>query len=529
MMKGIKYLRFSSDGQSNHSIERQHIVTEQWMKYNNIEVVDTFTDEGYSARNFDRPDVKNLFEFIRKHSNRIDYLVVSELTRFSRETGDAINMVKNIQNKYGVRIVSASRGTIYDCNDSNSFFMMGIEFLLGNSENLKRQNDINGGIYTAKAQEGRYIHGQAPFGYVKEGVGKAAGLVIHEEKASIIRFIYDAFLKDVPVYLIKKQAQALGFTARGNSIIKEILANPIYSGQQFVKAWGKQPGGIFKAKHAAIISLDTWYQVQEKLNSKHKQQRVLVSDNFPLRGVLKCHCGAALTGAPSKGRNQWYNYYKCNVSSKHNNFNADKAHEQLQQVLQYMSLSERLAFELKRVSTQLMDEKLKESRRQLQNLKHELTKTQEQLHSVEEKFINEQLAFEGYSRWNSELTQKRSLISAQMEKLNKHLNQDYLLLDENLLKLTNLQYVFEKSTTLQKQELIKTVFDSKLYYQDKLYRTSYIMPVFEHNIHILKQKQLLEIDEKRDFQMKIPLGGDHRLLIEPLNNLLSFLHTVQVA
>jgi len=27
----------------------------------------------------------------------------------------------------------------------------GLEFLMGNSENIKRQNDINAGIYTAKA------------------------------------------------------------------------------------------------------------------------------------------------------------------------------------------------------------------------------------------------------------------------------------------------------------------------------------------------------------------------------------------
>jgi len=64
-------------------------------------------------------------------------LVVDELTRFSRIAGDAINMVTKIQALYDVRIVSASRGSIYDCMDHNSLFIMGLEFLMGNSENIE--------------------------------------------------------------------------------------------------------------------------------------------------------------------------------------------------------------------------------------------------------------------------------------------------------------------------------------------------------------------------------------------------------
>lgn len=93
MKKGIRYLRFSSEGQSQHSIERQNAITEQWMNFNKVVIIDTFTDEGYTARNFDRPDIKELLKFIKKNYQGIDYLVVSELTRFSHEVGDAVNMV----------------------------------------------------------------------------------------------------------------------------------------------------------------------------------------------------------------------------------------------------------------------------------------------------------------------------------------------------------------------------------------------------------------------------------------------------
>ncbi len=154
--KAVKYLRFSSEEQSHFSIERQDMIISTWMQHCNVELVDSFEDKGFTATNFDRPDFKKLNSFIEKNYRNIDYLVVSDLTRFSRELGDAVNIVKKIQKTYGIKIVSAGRGAIYDCTDHNSFFMMALEFLLGNTENLKRMNDINGGIYTAKAIKGCY-------------------------------------------------------------------------------------------------------------------------------------------------------------------------------------------------------------------------------------------------------------------------------------------------------------------------------------------------------------------------------------
>lgn len=49
MKKGIRYLRFSSDGQSLHSIERQDLITSQWMNNSGVEIVDTFIDEGHTV------------------------------------------------------------------------------------------------------------------------------------------------------------------------------------------------------------------------------------------------------------------------------------------------------------------------------------------------------------------------------------------------------------------------------------------------------------------------------------------------
>jgi len=525
MRKAIRYLRYSSDGQSQHSIERQDMITASWINYQQITITDTFIDEGYSARTFDRPDMKALIAFIKKNYRNIDFLVVAELTRFSREAGDAINMVKEIQHTYGIRIVSAGRSCIYDVYDSNSFFMMGLEFLLGNSENIKRQNDINGGIYTAKAERGKWIQGgAAPFGYKKEGQGKDRRLVMDEEQAIIVRYIFSAFIANTPAYLIAKEAKEMGMRRTSNSYVQDILRNPLYMGYQHVKAWKNNPGGLFPLKDfTPVIDADTWHRVQEKFKPR---PRVTVADDYPLRGVVKCWCGKCLTGAASRnGAGKYIGYYKCQVSG-HNTINAGKAHAQLNEVLSYMSLPQRIAKAVEEKAMQLMDERMKENKVLVKTKKAELETTENMLHSVEQKFISNQLQFESYDRWHRELREKRMQLQSYIAKMQQGEEQVYFLLENNLGRLTDLRYLYTVSTTVQKQELLRQLFDNRLYYQNSSYRTPYIMPVFSHNTLLLNQNQLLYIDGNNARAGEVEASG---LLSNSFIEFLALIESMRVA
>jgi site-specific DNA recombinase len=530
MKKVIQYLRFSSDDQSHHSIERQEIVNAHWIKSNDAELIDTFKDEGYSARTFDRPDVKQLFDFIKKNYRTIDYLVVAELTRFSRDTGDAINTVKKIQLTYGVRIVSASRSIIYDCSDSNSFFLMGLEFLLGNSENIKRQNDINGGIYTAKVgrdgQGGRWIKGgPAPFGFIKDRSGKLVKLQVNEDHAVIIKYIFQSFLANVPIKAIYEGAQEKGFTRTGHACINEILKNPVYMGYQYVKAWKDSPGGMFPIKELpAIIPPQIWRQAQNKM--KTPKTLTIISDQFPLRQVLKCFCSLPLTAAPSKSRNgNYYGYYKCKVTG-HNNISAIKAHDQMTEILKLLSIPSRMIAAIKARSEDLLEDRLKENKKVLAQKQKQLSQTQEQISSLEEKWINNQCSFETYNTWHSDLNDKRRVLTGEIELLTRDQDQVYLLLQDNLLPLTDLNYLYSNAATVKKQELIRQVFDSQLYYRTGIYRTGYIMPVFSHNILTLKHKRLLIVDAMNEKAGDVEVPG---LLSNRFISFLSFIESMKVA
>jgi site-specific DNA recombinase len=525
--KCISYLRFSADGQSNSSIERQQIITETWCINNDVEILAAYKDEGYSARTFDRPDIKKLFSLISTNRN-IDYLIVSDLTRFSRELGDAVNMVKNIQNSYQIKIVSAGRNAIYDVHEPTSYFMMALEFLIGNTENIKRSSDINGGIYAAKKREGRYVHA-APYGYKNIRLeNNKPGIAPNEETAPVVRFIFNSFLSNMPLKEIGRQAKKMGYTQKGRSAIQRILTNKIYIGILFVKAYKEYPEEWVKGIHMPLIDSTTFYEVQKKLTKKNPVQ--IINDRMPLRGVLKCWCNKPLTGAPSTSKTgRQYDYYKCNVSSAHNNISVIKAHQQLNEIWKYLSLPGSTIIKVRNRSEQMLEDQLKENTKLLQKSLAELKKVETDLQSMEEKYIRNQIEFDTYQRWYTQFSTQRIQLQAQVQVLKKDENETWYLLETELEKLSDLNYVYNAANTLQKQQLVRIGFDNRLYYQQGIYRTPYIMPILSHNALILKEKNLLLLDEKNGNSSEFPLGGAHGTTIELLHSLLSFIHSVKIA
>src|ERR1700743_17162 len=120
MKRAIRYLRFSDLKQSNGSIERQELYTDQWISYNKVELVDTFIDRGKSARTFDRPDFVKLQAFIAKYHKHFHYRLVDQMDRFSRDSGEAISLVKALQKKYGIQVVSVTEGITFDYDTPGS-------------------------------------------------------------------------------------------------------------------------------------------------------------------------------------------------------------------------------------------------------------------------------------------------------------------------------------------------------------------------------------------------------------------------
>jgi hypothetical protein len=306
-----------------------------------------------------------------------------------------------------------------------------LQLLLAEDDNINRSVKIRGGLYTARAKEGRYVGTTAPFGYYKLGERKERKLYIDEEQAKVIRFIYDAFLRNAPLKLIRDEAIKMGFTKKGNCSIERVLKSPIYAGMLYTQGYKDSPGGNFPAFHDAIIDMETWQMVQCKLE-KPKEVRNAFDENLPLRGILRCHCGTPLTGAPSKGKTgQIFYYYKCK-HSKHLNLSAKKAHIQLNEILELMSFSEDRIANIRKKCKNSIDIKLKSDKQELIQRKNELVEAERDMISLEEKWIKNQINRETYERWHSSYNCKTLTAKSAIARLSKSDLKIEQLLERNI-------------------------------------------------------------------------------------------------
>lgn len=104
MIKGVIYARYSSDSQTEQSIEGQLRVCNQFAQNNNIEVVATYIDRAMTGTNDNRPD----FQRMIKDSSKQPWncVIVYKLDRFSRNKYETAMHKKTLRDN-GVKILSA--------------------------------------------------------------------------------------------------------------------------------------------------------------------------------------------------------------------------------------------------------------------------------------------------------------------------------------------------------------------------------------------------------------------------------------
>ncbi len=123
---------------------------------------------------------------------------------------------------------------------------------------------------------------------------------------------------------------------------------------------------------------------------------------------------------------------------------------------------------------------------------------------------------------------QRSYLRAQVKGLSAGVDTTHSLLIDNVGGLSDMEYVYTRSNTVQKQQLVRVVFDNGLYYENGSYRTPYLIPQLAHNELIMMEKQVLFIEKKKDFFAKIPLGGAEGSSIEHLLALFDFLSKLKL-
>ena len=78
------YGRVSSDEQALHgdSLRTQIDELRKWAKTNNFEILDEYVDDGYTARDLKRPELKRLLDDVKQYD--VDFILFTKIDRWSR-------------------------------------------------------------------------------------------------------------------------------------------------------------------------------------------------------------------------------------------------------------------------------------------------------------------------------------------------------------------------------------------------------------------------------------------------------------
>ncbi len=361
-MRGAIYARYSSENQSEKSIEDQIRVCQRYCHDHEIIVDDRniFTDQAISGALINRPALQALEKAME--DKEFEAIVVDDLSRLSRSNHQMLTLVLRF-NYHQVKLISVSDGIVTD--DENSKLGIQIRGLINELylDDLRKK--------TMRGLEGQKLRGfsagENVYGYYtkphgelklnKKGQAKYEGKVhvINPEEAEIIKRIFKDFIggKSISQIVIDLNSEGVP-TKKGRkagwstSTVSRILKNEKYIGKWDWRKYkvtrdpmtGRRKTILrqekerlpFHREDLIILDQDTWDKAQTRWNelqgtwpvSKKKkgfyQQKSYVhtSPTHLFSGLM--HCGACngaivLISGKSDG---YYGCYNAKRKTCHN-------------------------------------------------------------------------------------------------------------------------------------------------------------------------------------------------------------------
>lgn len=337
----------------SNSITNQNELVQDYLKsHPEITVVDTYTDDGFSGVNFERPEFQRMLSDIRE--GKIDCVIVKDLSRFGRNYIESGRYIEKIFPMLGIRFIAITDG--YDSLGEDTGNDMIIPFK--NLINDAYCRDISVKVRShmeIKRRSGDYIGPFAAYGYLKDEANKNH-LVVDEYAADVVRDIFTMKLCGMSNLAIAEKLNSDGILAplqykksigvglntsfqksvkpkwSYNAVLR-ILKNEVYTG---TVVQGKCTTPNYKIKKRIHKAESDWIRVEdmhEAIISKREYelvQRLLLRDTrvapeqntvYPLAGMVYCaSCGEPMVRKTVPAGGKKYVYYVCsgNKRNKHN-------------------------------------------------------------------------------------------------------------------------------------------------------------------------------------------------------------------
>ena len=299
MKTAVIYARYSSSNQTEQSIEGQLRVCHEFAERENILILDTYIDRAMTGTNDNRADFQRM---IKDSSKREwNYVIVYKLDRFSRDKYATAVHKKTLKDN-GVKLLSAT-----ECipDTPEGIIMESLIEGMGQYYSEELSQKVRRGMNETR-QKGNFTGGHLLYGYSVEN----KKVIIDEEKAEIVRYIFEQYSVGVYVEDIIAELTAKGVYNRGKpfarNTVYKMLKNEKYSG---IYRLGDE---VFENMYPQIVTPKIFEIVREKVKVNQYGKRSL-DVVYLLRNKMKCgYCGQSINaecGTSKNGKRK--HYYKC--------------------------------------------------------------------------------------------------------------------------------------------------------------------------------------------------------------------------
>ena len=312
MKTAVIYARYSSDRQTEQSIEGQLRDCREYAQRNDIAIVGTYIDRATTGTNDNREQFQKMLKDSDKKS--FDYVLVYKLDRFSRNKYEMAIHRKHLKDN-GIKILSAKEnipetpeGVLLESllEGMNQYY----------SEELSQKTKR--GLRETRIK-GNYMGGPINYGYkvVHETTDEqtVAKVAVNEDEAPILLHIFEAYAAGNRIPDIVRELDDKGIKNRGNPF----TVNSIYFMLQQEKYTGTYSihAETFTHIYPAIIPKEL-YQIVRKRVDANKTGKHVIGIDYILMGKCFCgYCGRQLRSAAGTTTDGTIlRYYRCPYSKK---------------------------------------------------------------------------------------------------------------------------------------------------------------------------------------------------------------------
>ena len=310
--EGVIYTRVSTNKQANdgNGLEGQYSACLRYAVENNINVIKTIVDPGYSGKSSERPGIEELYNFLDSRTREI-YVIAYDINRYSRSAKNYQYFKDDLAAKGGIL---SSPNHDFTNKDPANIFLEQIKIGLAEFERLSSNIRVNS-MMRERVRAGYWVF-RPPVGMlfedkilIPDNINSPLIKKIYEDFGNGKYSSYAAVKKSKEARLLKNLKTNNPYQL-GNSFMKKMLTNKLYTGVMEYNRWDIKE---VDSPNKAFIDMHLFQVVQSRINNKPKRAYSVINQNdFPLKGNLECgSCSQVLRFNYSKGRTKKYPYYRC--------------------------------------------------------------------------------------------------------------------------------------------------------------------------------------------------------------------------